>query len=187
LWESFNFIPGKKLYWTIKKGSTTLTETWEIYTDAYNQTYFYDAKSKSTLFFYNNGNLYENRTFYGNKKSFLFSFYLCTQQVLLSFYKDLQLTNQVEITHIFNWAERFLQDWVAPFYMFLQSDFHINYTHFDNDISESTILLKGSIKSKRFGIHLAEKEFDIKFEKHQIHQIIIKENKSILEATCIVE
>jgi urea transporter len=187
LWESFNFTPGKKLNWSIKKGTATQTETWEIYTDAYNQTYFYDAKSKSTLFFYNNGNLYENRTFYGNKKSFLFSFYLCTQQVLLSFYKDLQLTNQVEITHIFNWAERFLQDWVAPFYMFLQSDFHINYTHFDNDISESTILLKGSIKSKRFGIHLAEKEFDIKFEKHQIHQIIIKENKSILEATCIVE
>ncbi len=131
--------------------------------------------------------MYENRTFYGDKKSFLFSFYLCTQQVLLSFYKDLQLTNQVEITHIFNCAERFLQDWVAPFYMFLQSDFHINYSHFDNDISDSSILLKGSIKSKRFGIHLAEKEFDIKFEKHQFHQIIIKENKSILEATCIVE
>ena len=185
--ESFNFTPGKKLKWTIQRADKIETETWDIYTDAYNQTYFYEAKSKSSLFFYNNGTLYENRTFYGDTKSFLYEFYLCSQQVLLSFYKDLSLKNQVEITSIFNWGERFLQDWVAPFYMFLKSEFEIQYSHFDNDISDSTIVLKGQIKSSRFGLNQSKKEFEIKLEHHQLSQIIIRENKKVLTATCTIE
>ncbi|MFY8021528.1 MAG: urea transporter [Bacteroidia bacterium] len=185
--EAFNFTPGKKLKWTFQRGDKIETENWDIYTDAYNQTYFYEAKTKSSLFFYNNGTLYENRTFYGDTNSFLFEFYLCSQQVLLAFYKDLSLKNQLEITHIFNWGERFLQDWVAPFYMFLKSEFQLQYTHFDNDISDSTIILKGQINSTRFGLKQSKKEFEIILEHHQLSQIIIKENKKVLSAACTIE
>lgn len=187
LWESFNFTPGKKIIWDISKNGNHKEEKWEIYTDAYNQTYFYEPKSKSSLFFFNNGTIYENRTFYGDKKSFLYQYFLCTQQILLSFYKNMQLKNQVEITHIFNSAERFIQDWIAPFYMFLKSEYQISYFHFDNDISDSTILLKGHINSSRLGINSSIKEFELKFEKHQLNKITIIENKEVLEAICVIE
>lgn len=184
LFESLNFLPGRKLVWN-KKGSNNLgLDTWEVYTDAYNQTYFFDRKNNATLYFFNQNGLFESRTFYGNKDSLLFQFYLCSQQILQSWYPGLELKNEVEITGLFNPFERLLQDWVAPFFRFLKTEFKITYAYNDNDITQSKIILKGELLSTRLGLFHSSTQFELEFFNKQLYAFRFENKKGKQEAIC---
>lgn len=182
--EALNFLPGKKLVWNKNGAKSKGLEVWEVFTDAYNQTYFHDAKNNATLYFQNKNGLFESRTFYGNKNTLLFQFHLCSQQILQSWYPDLELKNEVEISSLFNPTELFLQDWVAPFFRFLKTEYRINYAFNDNDITQSKIILKGELRSTRLGIFHSSSQFELEFFNKQLVAFRFESKREKLEATC---
>ncbi len=183
LQESLSFIPGKKYTWQIEQ--TGLTEIWESHTDAFNNRYLYDPKSASFLYFTNDNLVFEANAFYGDKNSLLFHFYIATQQILLSYYPNLSIENPLDISEIYKPTQRFFQDWIAPFYLYLQAKSKLNYAYFYDDIQSPKIKLEGSIELGKLFSKNALMVFQIEFENGQLSQFHITHNKQQLTATCI--
>lgn len=181
--EALSFIPGKKYTWQIE--NSTNIETWESHTDAYNNRYLFDINSSSYLYFTNDSELFEAQSFYGNKNSLLFQFYIASQQILLSFYQDLTLENNLDISEIYSPSQRFLQDWIAPFYLYLQANCILNYHFFDDDIQSPKISLTGRVEPKSLLKKDDLLQFVIEFENAQISSLVFTRNNETSKAICI--
>jgi len=81
--NAFKFIPGEifSFEFTRTKGSIskTLIEKWEVFTDAWNNSYLYCAATNSSAYFVNNGTLHYFTDFFGDKESLLYYFYLAAR------------------------------------------------------------------------------------------------------------
>ncbi len=82
--KAFDFQPNTLLeIHFIDEQNRKKSEFWEIGTDAYNYKYFYCATTHSTAYFVNDGVMFYFTSFYGNKKSALFSFYQSAYKIFL--------------------------------------------------------------------------------------------------------
>ena len=88
--KAFLFQPG----FIGKYKSGNVTETWEVFTDAYNLTYIWCRQTNSVAYFINNGTVFYFTNFSGDKKSLLYLFYLSAYKVVLGFIDD----NEIEDT-----------------------------------------------------------------------------------------
>lgn len=183
LQEALSFIPGKKYSWEIEQNGKI--EIWESHTDAYNNRYLYDPISASYLYFTNDNQLFEANAFYGDKKSMLFYFYIASQQILLSFYPNLNIENPLDISEIYTPTQRFFQDWIAPFYLYLQAKSNLGYAYFDNDIQTPKMKLEGKVELGKLFKKNASMTFQIVFENGHLSRFHITNNKKQLTAKCV--
>jgi urea transporter len=124
--NAFHFQPGYIGVITDDKGKK---ETWEVFTDAFNATYFYCRENQAVAYFVNNANVFYFTRFYGDKRSILFLFYQSAYKINLSAHVT---TDYYAID-----AEQFkpslwLQDLIAPFFIFSQN-IYSNYITPKND------------------------------------------------------
>jgi urea transporter len=180
--EAMSFTPGKKYTWQLSENQES--EIWESHSDAYNNRYIYDTKSQSYLYFSNDNELFESLSFYGNKNTLLFHFYLATQQILLSFYQNLCIENHLDISEIYSPKQRFFQDWIAPFYLYLQAKSNLRYTMFDDDIQSPKIRLEGDVAPNLTLFKKALFEFRLEFEHAQIATFSYTKNNKTISASC---
>ncbi len=186
LTQAFLLIPGTTFQWeeaTVTKGKETKKILkWEVFTDAYNQTYICCAQTESYAYFVNNGTLLYFIDFVGDRQSALYQFYLGCHKILLGYYKDLVINDLLPITGIYNGVLKVVQDVVAPFYLFMKADYQSTCTSID-DInypremrlhSQARVLLGKKIqKQMDFDIDIDEKGlFCIQvFEKDKIRTL----------------
>ncbi len=150
--NAFNFIPGKKLYFEFINLNTNDNKKieWEIFVDYYNTTYIYCKDSNSYAYFRNDGKIFSFNSYVGSKKNELFFFYLAFYRISLGYYKNLIIEDKLPLTLINNKILLFLQDFVAPFKVFLNSNFILKFIRKSEDFSKSDI----EIESKAtFGIN----------------------------------
>ncbi len=183
LQESLSFIPGKKYNWHISE--TNQIETWESHTDAYNNRYLFDSKTSSYMYFSNDNQLFEAHSFYGDKNSLLFHFYIASQQILMSFYPNLRIENPLNISEVYSASQRFLQDWIAPFYLYLQAKCMLNYAHIDDDIQSPKIILEGMVQPSNLLSKKSFFDFKLEFENGQLSQFKLNSSNQQLTATCV--
>lgn len=120
--NAFHFQPGYIASITDDNGRT---ETWEVFTDDFNATYFFCHENQSVAYFVSNANVFYFTRFYGDNHSLLFRFYqvaykvnYSVQPVADSFAAD------AESFHPVLW----LQDILAPFYTFVQNTYSNSIT-----------------------------------------------------------
>jgi urea transporter/murein DD-endopeptidase MepM/ murein hydrolase activator NlpD len=170
LTQAYLLTPGTILQWeesieTNNKTNKKLLK-WEVFTDAYNQTYIYCNQTESYAYFVNNGTLLYFTDFVGDKNSSLYAFYVGCHKLLLGYYKDLIVHDLLPISSVYKGVLKIIQDFIAPFYLFLKADYQsicteiddINYPQTMTISAKARVLLGNTIqKQLDFTIHVDSK------------------------------
>lgn len=118
--KAFHFVPGMKVNFEVSLNEQISTEHWEVFTDAYNHSYLYCAKSNSSAHFTQNENMFYFTGYSGNKQALLYYFYLAAYKVVMSNVEGLTTTDRFPVETSKNHLLKPLQDFIAPVYVFLK-------------------------------------------------------------------
>ena len=115
--NAFHFQPGYIANLQDNKGRK---ETWEVFTDDFNATYFFCRENQAVAYFVSNANVFYFTRFYGDSNSLLFRFYRIAYKINYS----LQPVRDSFATDTANFRpELWLQDLLAPFYNFVRNTY----------------------------------------------------------------
>ena len=154
LQNAFALIPGQVLQFEFEGAKLNAIEDqikWEIYADFYNNTYIYCPITKSYAYFKANKDELVFTGFKGNKNSTLYHFYLTAYRVIFGFYKDIELNDQLPLSATKHYLWRFAQDFVAPFYRFINPSFQMKYLQMEELFDQSEIKLSSTVSESLFG------------------------------------
>lgn len=179
---AFDLQPGMIIRFRYKKDELSEKETkWEVFTDTYNNKYLFCDDTLSSAFFVNDGTMFYFTSFYGDRKSLLYFFYLTAYKVLLGYYESIEISDYFPL-HVIS-KNRFLlsvHDFFAPFCQFIKARYTIRPEWTDFPLNPGNIRLTTrldisyfeSSKSEASGaILLAGKqisEFTYESTKHKI-------------------
>ncbi len=148
LQRAFNWVPGKKLKFRQKTGTNTVTVVFEVNATIYNQPYLYHAGTNAYLYFRNDKNLFYAENFTGSKQSPLFLLYLSLYKIPLGYVSNLSLQDEVPIHQVFPAFILRIQDFIAPFYLFLRAGYQIINIEADNELNTKQIQISSQLNIK---------------------------------------
>ncbi len=147
--------------------------TWQVMINSLNQTFLYCPETKSEAYFVNNGILHYFTNFFGDKTSALYYFYLAAYKVLLGYYQDLKITDKLPINSLHNSSFIYLQDSIAPFYLFIQKTFSLTYHSIDIISAPSEIILKSEVHTNIAGYNTETLSFQLTLTQKGIEQLVV--------------
>ncbi|MFT6746032.1 MAG: urea transporter/murein DD-endopeptidase MepM/ murein hydrolase activator NlpD [Glaciecola sp.] len=187
--EAMKFTPGMSFDFEVEKGrGNDVHKTrvhWEVFTNALNQTYFYCKETESTAYFVNNGTLHYFTEFHGDKKSLLHYFFLGAHKVLLAYYPEVEVKDILPITGFYNGISQYLQDFVAPFYIYLKADYVSKFTDIDNEMDPKYIKLQSSSTANIGSKKHSELLFEMELKNGIIHSFNIKKGEQCIQVKAI--
>ena len=179
LHDALNFKSGQKIKVEIEINKEKKDILWEIHKTSYNETYLYCPETKSTAFYFSDDTGFYFKNFYGNKKSALFLFFKSLYSVKKTFYKDIQHTSCIRPDLFFSKPALIIQDFIAPFYLYLKTNYKLIYLEKDDDLSPDFIKLKSNIQKLFFVKKKEEINSDILIKQSGEITIHLSENKII--------
>jgi hypothetical protein len=176
LTDAFHFVPGKTVI--MKDGEQELK--WEVFVDHLNRTYIYCHKTKSSAYFVNNGTVFYFTDFYGKTGSVLHHFYYGAQKVLLGYYKDIQVHDELMIDGFFNKLITGIHDFTAPFFHYCKVEYGFEFIRCDNEHSPEEIDFTTKCVAT-IGSKIYEKfNYSFQLKEGKIHSFTINNTKTIL-------
>ena len=182
LQSAFRFIPGKTFEWTVDDGKKV--ENWIIKTTPENQLYIECLTTGSVAYFEEDDDILLFTHFNGDKFSVLYYFYLSTYKVQKEFYPGLVLKDRYPLNHVFSKRALFIQDFVAPFFRFLDARFNLLFHSIDNDLSPEEIIIRSQTKTYFLKNLLKTLDFKLEINKAGIHALHITEGNKKMVTTC---
>jgi urea transporter len=182
--NAFNFIAGKKIIWKVEEGKKESVEEWEILVDIYNKHYIYCATAKATAYFVNDGTLFYFTDFFGNKSTFLYSFYLSFQKVLLGCYEGVELKDWIIPDAFFSRLSISLHDFIAPFFHIIKGGYHFKFKNADSYAEARRIVIETRSEGKLFGKAVNRKIAEMLIEEGGVELITVKNGKKEIIAKC---
>jgi urea transporter len=182
---AFELNPGSKFSWKISEtGKADTFENWEVFTDSENASYIYCHASKAYAYFYNDGNLLVFTSFFGSKESLLYYFYLAHYKVVFGYYQDLEIVENYPVATISLKFLNVLQDFIAPFYRFVNATFNLKYARIDDINITTEISLESSAEIKILGIHSKAFQFTTKLSNNKIQEFHVFAKNTKVVAIC---
>ncbi len=185
--NSFGIQPNNILkfsYTDEKKKERTMK--WEAYTDAYNSNYLYCSETESYAYYVNDGSMFYFTSFYGDKNSLLYYFYLTAYRVLLGYYDDLKITDELPLNTILSRnGLLWLHDFVAPFFNRVHAFYSILQTDADNAFHPQSIKLISNITLLYYGKILPQSSGSVTLKDNHIAGFTFENKKIKIEAKCI--
>ncbi len=160
--KALRFMPGRILNVTWHQRGKQKNTRWEVFTTIYNTSYIYEKNSDSYAWFVNDDAMLYFTHFSGNRSSMLYLFYLAMYRVLQGYYQDLRIRDELPQDQTFKFPLLSFQDFIAPFWIFLRTDYKLNYVQTDNELQPSEIILLSEMKRKIVGHILNERSFHIR-------------------------
>jgi hypothetical protein len=184
LYKAFHFIPGQILAYTVYNaaGAEIKTYEWEVVVDIYNNTYIWCSATRSKIYFRFDDQILYFTAFEGKKNTLLYFFYLAFYKVLLGYYKNLVITDVFPVNTVRSPLLMLLQDFAAPFVMFMKTKFSLTYTDRTSDLSESSINMKSSVEASVAGFMTRKFEFETFIRHNRIEKFTITSRDKKLEA-----
>jgi murein DD-endopeptidase MepM/ murein hydrolase activator NlpD len=180
--QAFHFIPGMKLKFNEDNQGQKILHEWEVFVDAFNQPYLYCATTQSSAYFVNNGTLHYFTSFYGDRTSLLFLFYLGAYKVLLGYYPSLEINDTFPVEGFYSGIVKYAQDFIAPFKRFLKAAYSSSYLD-ANDLQDPTqLVLKASARVTVGNRIKRQIDFSFQMEREQITGFTVIENNVCIEA-----
>ena len=105
----------------------------------------------SIAYLYNNGNLHYFTNFTGKKETPLFWFFLTIFKVPLGFLPNSKINDQIPVNMMFGGILKFLQDFIAPVFLFLKADYSLEITKAGDILSSGEIKMVSEITKKIAG------------------------------------
>ena len=181
--KAFTFIPGQKVAFEAESPESLKGKvfTWEVMSDYYNNTFLYDEETDSKAYFKNDGSLFTFTGFDGDKKSLLFAFYIGAYKVLTGFYKGLEIKDTYPPSDLNNKLLIYLQDFLAPFFLFMHSHYSMTYDFIEDDLGSSTLTL-----SSRASVSIGKKSttkmsFNFVISQDKISSFTIQQSKQVIK------
>jgi hypothetical protein len=182
--KAFHLIPGDKINFEVEYKGKVKKVGWEVFTNIYNYSYIYCKTSNSFAYFVEDGRTFYFYNFVGSRKSLLYYFFLAAYKVPLGFYKDVSIKDTFALHFVYSKAGLFLQDFIAPFFVFLKSDFNLKYNDIDEVINPSFLTLNSFAEKSFFGKKTGQKKFLIEINKDGIETIKIFLKNKTIKAAC---
>jgi urea transporter/murein DD-endopeptidase MepM/ murein hydrolase activator NlpD len=147
--DAFTLIPGKIWIWEYKhpKRKTQIFR-WEVLTDALGYPYIWCAKTHSAVWFSNDGIRFRCTHFTGDRNSLLAHFYKAHFQVLLAAYNGVEIQDQLPVHHVWKRGHRYLQDFIAPFVIFLSARHMVTLEKSDAGTHPADLKLHATVQLK---------------------------------------
>lgn len=187
--NSFTFIPGRKFRFEYTDfNDIKRTAQWEILTDIYNRSYIFCSDTQSYAYFVNDGTMFYFTRFDGDRTSLLFYFYLALYRIILGFYPDIELKDSYPVDQLVrNKLVRIVQDFIAPFYMFLRPEFSVKYVNLDSEYHSNNIKLQSRMQVMIAGKVIKQLDFEIQIENNRVSILNVALKDKKLQARCIEE
>jgi len=184
--NAFGFTPGQQIKFEVS-GMSAKKEIarWEVFTDAYNGTYIYCHNSQSTAYFVNNRTLHYFTDFTGNRNSLLYYFFIGAGKILLGYYDQMEVQDTLPMTGFYSGFATFIQDFIAPFKIYLKGDYVSKFKSIDDNNYPKEISISSSANVYAGSKVLKQMNFEILVAKNKIKTFtVVNENKTIV-AECI--
>lgn len=158
LQDVFKFVPGHTLKW--KDLKTAEIQKWDVKISALNLTYIECRESKAKAFFTATNDLFYFTGYEGKKKGALYTFYLSLQKVHMSFFENMVFEESIRPNDVYKGLRLCLQDFIAPFYLWLRPQYRITYHSSKTGFSSQNVRLETRVSS-RTGKVFINAEFQI--------------------------
>jgi len=181
--NTFDFIPGKEIHIETQNNGAGQTLNWYVDTDIYNNTFIKCTETGSMAFFFRDNHIFYFTHYKGRRNTLLYYFYMAAFKISTGFHKNQYIEDYLPVNRTFGKGFLIVQDFLAPFIMFLKSRFRVVYTDIDNEMSPSFIQLNSTMENfcigrKTNGYQFSfmmkqsgEREFHIKSRNKEIKAI----------------
>jgi hypothetical protein len=173
--KAFDFQPG---YIAKLEPENGVAEDWEVFKDNLGQSYIYSKTTGAVAYFINNGVLFCFTSFYGDKNSLLYNFYLAAYKVIFSSTEGMPVNDKLPLNITGNKPLLWLQDVIAPFYRFIKINYH-NY----NLVNKNGVSITSKIDTEIAGKKNEDTELSIYVDHGNLVSFSINTNGKNITAT----
>jgi urea transporter/murein DD-endopeptidase MepM/ murein hydrolase activator NlpD len=186
--KAFHLIPGQRFSFRVSNGNgeTSLVH-WEVRIDAINNTWLHCETTGSRAWFRYDGEILYFTYFSGDRKSLLFHFYLGAYKVMAGFYKGLTLDDSYPLSILYPKGLIFLQDFLAPFRIFIRARYSLAYRHLEENLGDDSITLVSETRVKTGGRTLRNITAEFTVSPAGIDKINITDGNRLIHANRINE
>ncbi|KAA9347195.1 urea transporter [Larkinella humicola] len=179
--ESFGFVPGQVLQFQGESETERFAEEWVVGTTSLNQAYLHCAVTGSTAFFVNDGTMFYFSSYTGPRHTLLYYFYLAAYKVMLGFYRNTTIDDEIPLHQIDQGPGRLVQDFLAPFAIYRHYPYRLIYGQMDNYIRPKMIQIQSSVKREVLGKSVKLYDFEMLLENKTIAQFTIRhQNRTLI-------
>lgn len=150
--KALHFIPGQHLLVSISNGEKSSDNAtvfnWYVKTDVFNNTYIECEEDHSIAYLYNNGSLHYFTNYTGDKNTPLYWFFITLYMVPIGFLPNSGLSDTIPVNMMFGGVLKFIQDLVAPVYLFLKADYKLTITESGNSLFAGDVTLESEITKR---------------------------------------
>jgi urea transporter/murein DD-endopeptidase MepM/ murein hydrolase activator NlpD len=184
LQQAFEFLPGANL----SVNATGFEEgKWEVFTDAYNQSYIYCHSTKSFAYFKKNEAVFYFISFEGDKKSLLYYFYLACYKIYLSTDPSVKALDKYPLQLTKNTLAKWLQDFVSPFFIFSRLYYESLNKETSADFLNSTISISSKQILQFLSFRNITNEFEIIIADNRITSFTFLKKHQSIKAVCVAK
>lgn len=181
--NAFDFIPGKEISIETQNNGTNQILKWYVDTDIYNNTFIKCKKTGSMAYFFRDNNIFYFTHYKGERNTLLYYFYMAAYKISTGFYKNQQIEDYLPVNRTYSKGLLFIQDFFAPFMLFLKSRFRVVYTDIDNEMSPSFIQLNSTVDNFCFGRKTNGYYFSFLMKQSGEREFLIKSRNKEIKAT----
>ncbi len=181
LQQAFEFLPGYILNVTAEG---LAAGKWEVYTDAYNQSYIYCHHSEAIAYFKRNESVFYFTSFEGDKQSLLYSFYLAAYKVILSTEDGLPATDKFPLQLSKRFGFKWLQDIVSPFFIFSRLHYESVAMAVSSDFMNSSVVISSKQTMQFLSVKKITNRFTIEVEQNKISGFTFLHHHKTIKAIC---
>lgn len=174
---ALHFIPGQQIKVEVEVDSANPkwkkmagSFLWTVETDVYNNTFIRCESDGGLAYLYNNGNLHYFTNYTGTKYSPLYWFFISLFKVPLGFLPNSKITDNIPLNLMFGGILNFLQDFVAPLFLFLKAGYQLTMKQAGDILSSGDIEMDATISQKIAGKENRRIHSEIKInQENEIH------------------
>ena len=191
LLKVLHFVPGQAISGSVeveslKTGFQLSSEqfNWKVNTDVFNSSYLESTEDGSLAYLYNNGHLHYFTNFIGRKKTPLFWFFMAFFKVPLGFLPNSTIHDQVPVNLMFGGLLKFIQDFIAPVFLFLKAEYKLEIIKAGDILSSGDVKMVSKIRKKIAGRETEIYDFDITINESGIFEVVIQTGDLKIKMKC---
>lgn len=189
--KALHFIPGQRLNVQVlvdskqEKWQKLAGEySWLVQTDVYNNTFIKCEKDDSLAYLHNNGELHYFTNFTGRKHSPMFWFFLALFKVPIGFLPNSTINDEVPVNMMFTGVLKFLQDFIAPIYLFLKIDYQLVMKDGGDILSSGDLEMEVTIRKKILGREVSNYRIAVQVTPENAIKLSVNFENTKIELSC---
>jgi hypothetical protein len=102
----------------------------------------------------------------------------------LGFNENLSVEDTVAVSYVYSKPGLFIQDFIAPFYIFMNADYKMVYTRKDDELNPGKLTIISSVTKRFFGFNLKSMDFELTVSRKGLCKISANTRGRKTEAVC---